>query len=56
MFKKIPLVTLIIILVLTMSITLLDFNDLSWDNNIKSYMGFIFSFIFLLIKIIFKVK
>lgn len=56
MFKKIPIVTLVIMVVLTISITIMDFNDLSWSNNVKSYMGFIFSFIFLLIKIIFKVK
>ncbi len=56
MFKKIPFVTLMIIVVFAISITMLDFNDLSWSNNVKSYMGLIFSFIFLLIKIIFKVK
>jgi hypothetical protein len=56
MFKKIPFVTLIIIVILTISITMLDFDDLSWSNNVKSYMGLIFSFIFLIIKITFKVR
>jgi len=56
MFNKIPFITLIIIIVLAISITLLYFEDLSWNHNEISYFGLTFSFIFLLIKFIFKLK
>ena len=56
MFKKIPIFTLMIIILITISISLLNFDDLSWGANAKYYMGLIVAGLMLIIKFAFKLK
>jgi len=37
--KKLDIITLIAIVIMAISISILDFNNLNWNNNIKSYIG-----------------
>ena len=37
--KKLDIITLIAIVIMAISISILDFDNLSWNNNIKSYIG-----------------
>ena len=41
--KKLDLITLIAIVIMAISVSMLDFDNLSWSNNIKSYVGLIIS-------------
>ena len=54
--KKIPLFTLLIIVIAAISITMLQLDDLSWQANVKSYSGLIVAGLLLVIKVIFKIK
>jgi len=54
--KKIPLFTLIIIVIAAISISLLNFDDLSWQANVKSYLGLILVALMLPVRFIFKVR
>ena len=54
--KKIPLFSLIIIVVATISISMLNFDDLSWQANVKSYIGLIFVALMLPVRFIYKVR
>ncbi len=37
--KKLDIITLIAIVIMAISISIFDFDNLSWNNNIKSYVG-----------------
>ena len=37
--KKLDIITLIAIVIMAISISILDFDNLNWNNNIKSYVG-----------------
>ena len=39
--NKPDLLTLIAIVIMAVSVSMLDFDNLSWSNNIKSYTGLI---------------
>lgn len=39
--KKITILRLVALTFMAISISMLDFNDLSWQNNAKSYLGLI---------------
>jgi hypothetical protein len=56
MFKKIPLFSLIIIVIAAISISLLNFDDLSWQTNMKSYLGLIIAALMLMVRFILKVR
>lgn len=56
MFKKIPIFTLMIIVLIIISISLLNFDDLSWDTNAKYYLGLIVAGLMLIVKFSFKLK
>jgi amino acid permease len=47
--KKINLFLLIALLILTMSVSLMDFENMSWAANVKSYLGFILSVVMIII-------
>lgn len=41
-FKKSDLVTIVTVVLIAISFTLIDFSDLSWGNNYRSYVGLFF--------------
>jgi hypothetical protein len=53
--NKLDLITLIAIVIMAISVSMLDFDNLSWSNNIKSYIGLIV-FIILIAFRYFKLK
>ena len=56
LFPKLSILTTIIIVLAAISITMLDFNNLNWTNNIKSYVGLIIVLILIIIKFSNKLK
>ena len=54
--KKIPLFSLLIIVIAAISISLMNFDDLSWQANVKSYIGLIFVVLMLPARFIFKIR
>jgi hypothetical protein len=55
-FKKTPLYALLIVILASISISLLNTEDMSWQANVKSYMGLMIAFILLVMKIVFRIK
>lgn len=51
-FKKLDLVTLIAVFVFAAALSLMNFKDLSWETNYKSYLGFVVFLVFLIFKAI----
>jgi uncharacterized membrane protein len=49
--KKLDVLSLIAIVILALSINLIDFENLSRNNNIKGYIGLIVVFILALMKL-----
>jgi hypothetical protein len=49
-FKRLDLVTLIAVFVFATSLALMDFADLRWETNQKSYIGFAVFIAFLIFK------
>ena len=39
--KKLDILTLTALVIFVMSLNLIDFGDLSWNNNIKGFVGLI---------------
>ena len=39
--KRLDIITLSAIVIMAISVTLFDFSDLSWNNNVKGYIGLI---------------
>ena len=56
MFSKLSILTIIIIVLTALSISQLDFNDLSWDNNSTNYFSLIIASVLLSLKYIYKLK
>jgi len=52
--KRLDILTLSAIVIMAISVTLLDFGDLSWSHNIKSYIGLIVFIILILMKVYLK--
>jgi hypothetical protein len=52
--KRLAILTLSAIVIMAISVTLLDFGDLSWSHNIKSYIGLIVFIILILMKVYLK--
>ncbi len=52
--KRLDILTLSAIVIMAISVTLLDFGDLSWSNNIKGYIGLIVFIILILMKMYLK--
>lgn len=52
--KRLDILTLSAIVIMAISVTLLDFEDLSWSNNIKGYIGLIVFIILILMKMYLK--
>ena len=40
-FKKLDIITLMAIIIMTISIVLFNFDDFSWNTNSRSYIGLI---------------
>jgi hypothetical protein len=55
-FSKLSILTIIIIVLVAISISQLDFNDLSWDNNRTNYVSLIIAAVLLSFKYVFKLK
>lgn len=55
-FSKLSILTVIIIVLVAISISQLDFGDLSWDNNKINYTSLIIAAVLLSFKYIFKLK
>lgn len=56
LFSKLSFLTIIIIVLVAISISQLDFSDLSWDNNKTNYFSLIIAVVLLSFKYIFKLK
>ena len=56
LFNKIPVFTVLIIVLVAISLSMLNVEDPSWNANIKSYGGLIISAILLVLKYVFKFK
>ena len=56
MFSKLSILTIIIIVLIALSISQLDFNDLSWDNNSTNYFSLVIASVLLSLKFIYKLK
>lgn len=54
--KNIPLLSILAITIMAISISLLDFNDLSWAQNSKSYIGLVIFIVLLIVTIQLKRK
>ncbi len=52
--KKLDLITTIAIAFMAISISILDFDNLTWNNNIKSYMGIIIFVILISVRYLIK--
>ena len=50
--KKLDVITVMAVVLIAISISVLDFNNLSWSNNLKSYAGIIISIILIIYKFI----
>ena len=50
--KKLDIITITAIVLMAISISLLDFNDLSWEKNAKSYIGIILFLLLIVVKYI----
>ncbi len=55
-FSKLSFLTIIIIVLAAISISQLDFSDLSWDNNKTNYVSLVIAGVLLSFKYIFKLK
>lgn len=53
LFKINDLVTVIAVVLIAISFTLIDFSDLSWDKNYRSYVGLFFG-ILLAVMLVFR--
>ena len=53
-FSKLSFLTIIIIVLAAISISQLDFSDLSWDNNKTNYISLVIAGVLLSFKYIFK--
>ena len=56
LFSKLSFLTIIIIVLAAISISQLDFSDLSWDNNKINYISLVIAGVLLSFKYIFKLK
>ena len=56
LFSKLSFLTIIIIVLAAISISQLDFSDLSWDNNKTNYISLVIAGVLLSFKYIFKLK
>jgi len=56
LFSKLSFLTIIIIVLAAISISQLDFSDLSWDNNKTNYVSLVIAGVLLSFKYIFKLK
>ena len=52
--NKLDVITIIALVFMAISITKLDFDDLSWDNNVKSYVGLIIFAAFIVFRFIIR--
>lgn len=48
--KRLDIITLSAIVIMAISVTLFDFSDLSWNNNVKGYIGLIVFIILIFMK------
>lgn len=48
--KRIDLVSLLAILMFTMSLTTMDFNNFDWSTNSNSYVGFLIFIVLIVFK------
>lgn len=55
-FSKLSFLTIIIIVLAAISISQLDFSDLSWDNNKTNYVSLVIAGVLLSFKYIYKLK
>lgn len=55
-FSKLSILTVIIIVLVAISISQIDFSDLSWDNNKTNYFSLIIAAVLISLKLIFKLK
>ncbi len=44
-YYKGNVITIVTVVLIAISITLIDFSDLSWDKNYRSYVGLFFGFL-----------
>jgi uncharacterized membrane protein len=52
-YYKSNVITIVTVVLIAISITLIDFSDLSWDRNYRSYVGLFFGLLlggYLLVK------
>ncbi|MCD4732242.1 MAG: hypothetical protein K8R74_16680 [Bacteroidales bacterium] len=56
LFSKLSILTVVIIVLAAISISQLDFSDLSWDNNTTNYISLIIVAVLISLKFIFKLK
>lgn len=54
--KKLGLFSIMSLTLMAISISYLDFDDLNWENNVRAYIGLIFSVILFVINFIFNNK
>ncbi len=54
LLKKMDILTVIAVCVAAIAISMMNFHDLSWSKNYKSYMGVIFVVILLLLRYVAK--
>ena len=52
--KKLDILTLTALVIFVMSLNLIDFGDLSWNNNIKGFVGLIAFGILIVFKLYLK--
>ena len=52
--KRLDIITLSAIVIMAISVTLFDFSDLSWNNNVKGYIGLIVFIILISMKVYLK--
>ena len=50
-FERLDLATLLIVAIFAVSLSLMNFRDLSWGTNGKSYIGFLVFFVLLLLRV-----
>ncbi len=48
--RKIDILRILAITIFAISISIFDFDNLSWDNNSKSYTGFLLSIVFIFLR------
>ncbi len=48
--KKIDILRIMAITIIAISISVFDFDNLSWDNNSKSYTGLLLSLVLIVLK------